>query len=236
MERVIIRAVLNLNCSIPKRTSMRILLLLVCLVISTCTSVRAEEVEGYAFYPPGKDPMYGLIVRGSAVQKRVVIESATTATGSLPGTQVLTAAGQKLSLDKVKPTSRLNVIFNVNVNQPGFRTSSVDITMFYPWQLAKLPTLTLKVGSTEFKKVGCRRKSNSPKVSEAFASIQLSPSTASKMHFGDNVLLSVYDEAGTLLEQSGFKICPEEGFKSMVTEAKKDLWTRTGGPDDASFR
>lgn len=211
---------------------MRTLLLFVCLVISTCTAARAEDVEGYAFYPPGNNPMYGLIIRGSVVQKKVTIVSATTATGSQPGTLVLTPAGHGLSLDNAKPGARLNVIFNVNVNQPGFRTNAVDVTMYYPFKLTKLPNINLKVGGTEFKKVACRRKPNSPKVSQAFATIQLPPTIASKVHFGDNVLLTVYDDTGTLLEQSGFKICPEAGFKAMLAEAKKDLWSKTGGPQD----
>ncbi len=214
---------------------MRSLLLLVCLMMSTTTAVRAEEVEGYAFYPPGNSPMFGLIIRGSVVQKKVIINSATTATGSQPGTLVLTEAGQKLELDKAKPGSRLNVIFNVNVNEPGFHTSGVNVTMYYPFKLTKLPNITLKAGGKEFKKIGCRRKPNSPRVSQAFASIQLPPPIASKMHFGDDVQLSVYDESGTLLEQSGFKICPQEGFKSMLAEAKKDLWSKTGSPDDGSL-
>ncbi|MBS1953841.1 MAG: hypothetical protein JST89_06645 [Cyanobacteria bacterium SZAS-4] len=214
---------------------MRILLLLACLILSTATAAHAEDVEGYAFYPPGNNPMYGLIVRGTVIQKKVIIGSATTATGSQPGTLVLTAAGQKLSLDKAKPGSRLNVIFNVDVNQPGFHTNRVDVTMFYPFKLTKLPNITLKAGGTEFKKVACRRKPNSPKVSEAFATIQLPPAIANKMHFGDNVLLTVFDETGTLLEQSGFTICPEKGFKAMLAEAKKDLWSKTGGPDDGTF-
>ncbi len=47
---------------------MRILLLLsfIFILILTSPSVRAaEEVEAYAFYPPGISPMYGLIVRGT---------------------------------------------------------------------------------------------------------------------------------------------------------------------------
>ncbi len=44
---------------------MRILFLLVFLLMLALPSVRAdEEVEGYAFYPPGNSPLYGLIVRG----------------------------------------------------------------------------------------------------------------------------------------------------------------------------
>lgn len=214
---------------------MRILLLLVCLMMSTATAVRAEEVEGYAFYPPGNSPMYGLIIRGSVVQKKVIISSATTATASKPGTLLLTAAGQKLDLNKAKPGSRLNVIFNVNVNEPGFHTGSVDVTLYYPFQLTRLPNITLKAGGKEFKKITCRRKPNSPKLSQAFASIQLPPPIAKKMHFGDNVQLSVYDESDTLLEQSEFKICPQEGFNSMLAEAKKDLCSKTGGPDDGSL-
>lgn len=211
---------------------MRILLLLACFIMSTVSAARAEDVEAYAFYPPGNKPMYGLIVRGSIVQKKVTIVSATTATGSQPGTLVLTSAGEKLSLDKAKPGSRLNVIFNVNVNQPGFHTDTVNVTMYYPFKLAKLPNITLKAGGTEFKKVATRRKPNSPTVSEAFATIQLAPAIANKMHFGDSVLLSVYDEKGGLLEQSQFKICPEAGFKAMLAEAKRDLWSKTSGSED----
>ncbi len=213
---------------------MRILIMLVCSIISTMTAARAEDVEGYAFYPPGNSPMYGLIIRGSVVQKKVMIGSATTATGSQPGTLVLTAAGQKLSLENAKPASRLSVIFDVNVNQPGFHTHHVDVMLFYPFKWTKLPNITLKAGGTEFKKIECRRKPNSPKVSEVFATIPLAPAVANKLHFGDSVFLTVYDETGTLLEQSGFRICPEDGFKAMLAEAKKDLWNKTGGPDDGS--
>lgn len=215
---------------------MRIFLLLAFLLILTSPAVRAaEEVESYAFYPPGNSPMYGLIVRGTLVQKKIIIGNATTATGPLPGTLVLTAAGKKLSLGDAKPASRFHVSFNVNVNQPGFHATSIDVSIFYPFTLTKLPNITLKVAGTEFKKTACRRKPNSAKVSEVFASIPLTPAVASKMHFGDNVLLTIYDETGTLLEQSGFKICPEAGFNAMLTEAKKDLWSKTGGPDDGSF-
>ncbi|CAN5697680.1 hypothetical protein BH10CYA1_BH10CYA1_05010 [soil metagenome] len=215
---------------------MRILLLLVSFLLLAFPSVRAaEEVEGYAFYPPGSSPLYGLIVRGSLVQKKVIINSATTATGPQPGTLMLTTAGQKLSLGDAKPASRLHVSFNVDLDKPGFHASSIDISIYYPFTVSKLPSIILKVAGTGFKKTGCRRKPHSPKVSEIFASIPLTPAVANKMHFGDSVLLSIYDESGALLEQSGFKICPEVGFKAMLSEAKKDLWNKTGGPNDGSL-
>jgi hypothetical protein len=213
---------------------MRILLLLAFLLTLAFPSVRAAQEEGYAFYPPGNSPMYGLIIRGSVVQKKVIVSSATTATGPQPGTLVLTTAGQKLSLGDAKPASRLHVIFSVNVDKPGFHANNIDVSIYYPFTLTKLPNITLKVAGTEFKKTGCRRKPNSPRVSDVFASIPLTPAVANKMHFGDNVFLSIYDETGTLLEQCGFKICPEAGFNAMLSEARKDLWNKTGGPDDGS--
>ncbi|MBS1953842.1 MAG: hypothetical protein JST89_06650 [Cyanobacteria bacterium SZAS-4] len=195
------------------------LVLLLCLA---SPAVRGEDLDGTGFYPPGDKPNCSLSIWGPVANGKVIINNAYFSPNLLPEKLLLTPAGEKLGISKIKAQKRMGVNIHINTEKPGFHASVVDILFYYPYNLTAMPKLTLKAaGSTSTS--ACRRDPKEHNVNAVKAIIQLPSKAANKLKFDDTITLQISNSDGNLLEQAILQICNQKAFDAMLADAKKEV-------------